>query len=288
MAKEALTAETGAAAGALRARPLLPAEARCPAGLVLGCAALILAAGAVFVRDQYADPLDQRSDSWATSHLGQHSRALQLVADLGQKVQVVVIIAIVVVMCLAARRFNGAVLAAVSTPAAAVATEKVLKPLADHLYPYATYPSGHATSVFAMITTAALLLADPAAARVRPGVRIAIIAVAVLIGCAVSIAVVGLGEHRVIDTVGGAATGITVVLIAAFLFDLPRRLLVTDHAIARRRLAVGRGGARIVGCWLSGRRGSTRPAGCAVNPLHEDRADPVPPPGQALGGQPQP
>jgi membrane-associated phospholipid phosphatase len=209
------------------ADPLLPDQARRPAGIVLGCAALILAAGAVFVHDRYADPLDRWVGAWATSHLGQHGGALQLAADLGQKVQVVVIVAVIVLLCLAVRRVNGAVLAAVSTPAAAVATEKVLKPLAGHLYSYSTYPSGHATSVFAMITTVAVLLAGAPAARVRRSVRIGIAAVAVLIGCAVSIAVVGLAEHNVIDTVGGAAVGVSVVLTTTFLLDLPvsRRLL---------------------------------------------------------------
>ena len=105
----------------------------------------ILAAGAVFVHDQYADPLDRWVGSWATSHLGRTAGAAAR-ADLGQKVEVIVIVAIMVLLCLAARRVNGAVLAAVSTPAAAVATEKVLKPLAGHLYSYAAYPSGHATS----------------------------------------------------------------------------------------------------------------------------------------------
>jgi membrane-associated phospholipid phosphatase len=218
-----------------RADLLLPDQARHPVGIVLGCAALILAAGAVFVHDQYADPLDRWVGSWATSHLAQHSRALQLLADVGQKVQVVVIVAVIVLLCLAARRVNGAVLAAVSTPTAAVATEKVLKPLAGHLYSYAAYPSGHATSVFAMIATAAVLLAG-APARVRRSVRIAIVAVAVLIGCGVSIAVIGLGEHHVIDTIGGAAVGIAVVLTATFMLDLPASRRLLGLAPLRRRV----------------------------------------------------
>ncbi len=217
------------------ADPLLPDQARRPAGIVLGCAALILAAGAVFVHDQYADPLDRWVGSWATSHLAQHSGTLQLLADVGQKVQVVVIVGVIVLLCLATRRVNGAVLAAISTPAASVATEKVLKPLAGHLYSYAAYPSGHATSVFAMIATAAVLLAG-APARVRRSVRIAIVAVAVLIGCGVSIAVIGLGEHHVIDTVGGAAVGIAVVLATTFLLDLPVSRRVLELArLGRRR-----------------------------------------------------
>jgi membrane-associated phospholipid phosphatase len=221
-----------------RADSLLPDQARRPASIVLGCAALILVAGAVFVHDQYADPLDRWVSSWATSHLGQHSGVLQLLADLGQKVPVIVIVAVMVLLCLASGRVNGAVLAAVSTPAAAVATEKVLKPLAGHLYSYAAYPSGHATGVFAMIATAAVLLAGAPAARVRPTARITIVAVAVLIGCGVSVAVIGLGEHHVIDTVGGAAVGIAVVLTATFLLDLPvSRRLLELAPLGRRRQA---------------------------------------------------
>jgi hypothetical protein len=87
-----------------------------------------------------------------------------------------------------------------------------------------------------MIATAAVLLAGAPAARVRPAARIAIAAVAALIGCAVSIAVVALGEHRVIDTVGGAAVGISVVLTATFLLDLPVSRRVLELApLGRRR-----------------------------------------------------
>ena len=68
------------------------------------------------------------------------------------------------------------------------------------------------------------------------GLRIAIVAVAALIGCAVSIAVIGLGEHHVIDTVGGAAVGIAVVLTATFLLDLPAsRRLLELAPLGRRR-----------------------------------------------------
>jgi len=210
-----------------RDRPLLPAPARRTTGLVLTGAGLTLAAGALCVRDQYADPLDRWVSSWVNDHLSGHSDVLRLIADLGQKLQVIVIIAGIVVACIASRRVNGAVLAAVGTPVAAVATEKVLKPLAGHLAPYASYPSGHTTSVFALIATAAVLLAWPARTSGRPALWFAILATAVLIGCGVCLAVIGLGEHHLIDTVGGAAVGVAVVLTAAFVLDLPvsQRLL---------------------------------------------------------------
>lgn len=208
-------------------RPLLSARARRPAGLVLTGAALTLAAGTLFVHAQYSDPFDRWAGSWASSHLGGYSGQLRLVAELGQKFPVIVIMAAMISACLASGRVNGAVLAAVSTPAAVVATEKVLKPMASHLAPYAAYPSGHATSVFALIATAAVLSAWPARTRGRPALRFAILAAAVLVGCAVCIAVIGLGEHHPIDTVGGAAVGVAVVLTATFLLELPfsRRLL---------------------------------------------------------------
>jgi membrane-associated phospholipid phosphatase len=202
---------------------------------VLGCAVLALAGGALPVHDAYADPLDRRVDRWAAARLGGHGEALRLLADLGQQVSISIIITGMVIACLAARRVNGAVLAAVSAPAASVATEKVLKPLADHLYVYASYPSGHTTGFFALIATTTVLLAGPPGERVRPAVRIAVIATAVIIGCAVGLAVVALGDHRFIDTVGGAAVGIAVTVTAAFLLDLPvsRRLLRLAHPSRR-------------------------------------------------------
>ena len=226
-------------------RPLLPTSTRRPAALVLGGAVLALAAGALCVHDKYADPLDRRVGSWVAGRLGGHGRSLQLVADLGQKVQVIVIVAAMIAACVAVRRVNGAVFAAASTPAAAIATEKVLKPLAGHLYSYASYPSGHATSIFALVATAAVLLAGPPA-RIRPALRIVIVAVAVLIGCAVSVAVIGLGDHHLIDTIGGAAVGIAVVLAAAFLLDLPvsQRLLGPAQADAHQRQLGPSGGRR--------------------------------------------
>jgi len=211
--------------------PLLSQWARRPAAIVLGCAVLILAGGAALVRDQYNDPIDREVGLWAASRLTGHGRTLQLVSDLGQKAAVIVIVAVICLACLAARRVNGAVLAAVSAPAASAATEKVLKPLAGHLYRYASYPSGHTTSFFALVATTAVLLAGPPnsqSPRTPRILRVMIVAAGGLVGCAVGLAVIGLGDHRFIDTVGGAAVGIAVVLTATFLLDLP----VSRHLFA--------------------------------------------------------
>jgi membrane-associated phospholipid phosphatase len=212
------------------ASPLLSAPARRLAAVAIVCGVLILAGGAVLVHDQYADPLDRRGDVWAQTRLAGHRETLQLLADLGQKVALIVIVAVLCLACLAARRLNGAVLAAVGAPAACVATEKVLKPLASHLFVYAGYPSGRTTSYFALVATTAVLLARAPGGKTPltlRTLRVTVVAAAVLVGCAVCVAVVALGDHRFIDTVGGAGVGIAVVLTATFVLDLPvsRRLL---------------------------------------------------------------
>jgi membrane-associated phospholipid phosphatase len=216
------------------ARPLLSAPARRPAGIALACAVLISAGGALLVHDAYADPVDRGVDRLA-ARLGDHAETLRLVADLGQKVAVIVIIAVMVLTCLAARRVNGAALAAVGAPAASVATEEALKPLADHLYVFSTYPSGHTTGCFALVATAAVLLLGHAPSGARSALPIAVVVITVLIGCAVGVALIGLGDHRLIDVVGGAAVGVAVVLTTAFLLDLPvsRRMLALAWPVAR-------------------------------------------------------
>src|SRR5262249_61451285 len=113
------------------------------------------------------------------------------------EVGVIIVWPVMCLACVATRRVTGAVLAAVSTPAASVATEKVLKPLAGHLYLYSTYPSGHTTASFALIATTAVLLAGSPIGRTLRTLRVAIVATAGLVGCAISLAVSGLGDHHV-------------------------------------------------------------------------------------------
>jgi membrane-associated phospholipid phosphatase len=239
-------------------RPLLPASTRRIASIVLAAALLILVGGTLLVLDKYSDPLDRHVDGWATAHLSGYGAELRLVAELGQKTATIVMIAIMLLACLAARRLNGAVLAAVGAPAASVITEKLLKPLAGHLYSYASYPSGHTTSFFAVIATAAILLSGTSASRIRSVGRIAIVVAAVLAGCAVAIAVIGLSEHHFIDTVGGAAAGTAVVLMATFLLDLPA---------SRRLLSL---------TWLFGARSPKAPGQAGRRPLLQaDVADPA-------------
>jgi membrane-associated phospholipid phosphatase len=214
---------------------LLPASARRTASIVLVCSALITAVGGyACARGAYGDPIDGPVDSWMVTHLGSHGHVLQLAADLGQPLQVAVVTIVLILACLAGRQLNGAVLAAISVPVAGLLTEDVLKPLVNESY--AAYPSGRTTGAFALIAIISVLLAQPSRWMPHRDRRIAVVAAAVLIGCAVCVATVGLGDHHFTDTVGGAAVGTGVVLTATFLLDLPvvRSLLALAYPGLRR------------------------------------------------------
>jgi membrane-associated phospholipid phosphatase len=203
-----------------RVATLLPISARRPAGIVLACCALITAVGGyVCARGRYGYPLDGPIDASIVAHLGKHGRALQLAADFGQPVQVAIMTTALILACLAARRVNGALLAALSVPVAGVLTENVLKPLVHESY--SAYPSGRTTGAFALITIVAVLLARRSRWMPSSGWRLAVVGASVLVGCAVCVAAVGLNDHHFTDTVGGAAVGTGVVLTTTFLLDLP-------------------------------------------------------------------
>jgi membrane-associated phospholipid phosphatase len=99
--------------------------------------------------------------------------------------------------------------------------ERVLKPAFGRTYGgNLTYPSGHATALFAIAATSAVLLAPT-----RPGnfraLRIAIPVMMSLVGCAVAAGVIGLRWHYFTDTVAGAAVGVLTVCGLSLVLDLP-------------------------------------------------------------------
>jgi membrane-associated phospholipid phosphatase len=215
--------------------PLLSQRGRLIAVILLACALVIFAAGLPFVHGGYADPADRVVDSWSIAHLGPHGTALQLLSDLGERNAVAVLTLLLALACLAARRASAVVLALVSAPVAAALTEWVLKGLVGHLYVDATYPSGHATALFALAVALIVLVASP---RRRAGwlaLRVVVCVVAVLVAVAVAVAVIALGDHHFADAIGGAATGTAVVLAGALVLDLPlaRRVLALAGPFSR-------------------------------------------------------
>ena len=163
--------------------------------------------------------------------------------DLGTLKPVSLMTLALVLACVATRRWSGAILAAVAEPVAAGLTEYVLKPSIGQAMWWGTshsYPSGHATGMFALAAICAVLLRDPPGRRVPGVVRLLLVIIAVLLAAAVAAAMVAIGAHTFTDAVGGAAVGTGVVMACALALDLVAEVRAVDAgrpgAMSARRL----------------------------------------------------
>jgi membrane-associated phospholipid phosphatase len=200
---------------------LLPVALRRPAAVLLAvCVAVTVLLALAVAGQARAGWLDTAVDAWVRASLGRHPAPLSLLAGLGDPVPVTVMTVALVLACLAARRRRGAALAGVAVPVAAALTEFVLKPVIGRtLAGSLSFPSGHATSMFALAVTCAVLLTGQSRPRVPAALRLSLALGAVIIAGAVAIAMVGLGFHYFTDIVGGAAVGTAIVLLTAFTLD---------------------------------------------------------------------
>lgn len=207
-------------------RPLLPASARRPAVVIIVICAMVIAVGGVVAAgNHHGNALDRPVDSWILRHLGGHHRILHDVTNIGQGITLLVLTLALILACLAARRLNGAILSALSLAVASVLTEVVLKPLIGETIgrpAVLSYPSGHTTTAFTLTAVVVVLLVDPPSGRPAPAIRLALAILAVLMGCAVAVSLVGIRYHYFTDTVAGAAVATGTVLGCALLLDLPR------------------------------------------------------------------
>jgi membrane-associated phospholipid phosphatase len=211
---------------------LLPGRLRgAAAALLIGCAAVTAALGAVLAGHHRPSRLDAAVDGWLARSLSHDHAQLADLSRLGQPAQVTVLAVVLLLACAAARRWRGCVLTAVAVPAAAVLAELVLKPLVGRRATWGalTYPSVHAASDFAIAAAFALLLVT--AKRLRPVVRAVVAAAAFGVAGAVALAMVSLGYHYFTDAVGGACVGVAVVLLTALAADAGAALL--PHAPGR-------------------------------------------------------
>jgi membrane-associated phospholipid phosphatase len=209
-------------------RPLLPPALRRPAALLAaGCAAVTVLLALAFAGQSRPDRLDAAVDAAVRDAIGGHPGPLHLLANLGGQEIVTVMTVALVVACFAARRWRGAALAGVAVPAASALTESVLKPLVDRTigsYPgYPSFPSGHATAMFALAGTCAILLAGPSRPRLPGALRLLLGLGAALTAAAVGTAMVGLGYHYLTDIIAGTAVGVGMVLLTALLIDWAAR-----------------------------------------------------------------
>src|SRR6266516_1818653 len=180
----------------LAARPLLPPGMRRPAALLAaGCVVVTACLAVAFGHQGRPGRLGTVVDARIQGLLDSYQGPLHLLS----------------------------LLAALAVPAATTLTEFVLKPLIGRsIRGYASFPSGHATAMFALAAICAVLLANPPRPRLPRAVRLVLAADAVLVAVAVPVAMVAQGFHYFTDIVAGAAVGVGTVLLITLLIDLAR------------------------------------------------------------------
>ena len=204
-----------------RAVRLLPVSLRLPAAALLaGCVIVTVLLGIAFAGQRHAGRLDTAIDTPVKSALDGFPWLLKILDITGTLIPVTLLTLALVLACVVTRRWSGAILAAVATPAASALTEGALKPLVDRTMGGAlSFPSGHATSMFALAGTCAVLLLDPPGHRITGAVRLMLASLALLAATAVAVAMVARGSHYFTDAVAGTAVGTGTVLACALILD---------------------------------------------------------------------
>ena len=202
------------------ASPLLTDAARVPAAaIVVVCALTTALLGALLGHGAHTDLVDSAVDSRVHASLAGHPELLHLLAWLGDLPAIAGMTAVLILACLLWRRYRAVALLAISIPAAAVITERLLKPLVGRTaLGFLSFPSGHATGTFALATAITVLLAG--APSVPRAVRLAAVVTAFAVASAVAAAMIALGFHYFTDAVAGAAVGTGTVLATALVLDL--------------------------------------------------------------------
>jgi membrane-associated phospholipid phosphatase len=204
----------------LEPQELLPRRLRLPtATLLAACAAVTAALAVQSVGQGQPGRLDSALDPRIQAGLNRFPVLPSWLPDLGTLRPVALITLALVVACLATRRWPGAALAAIAVPTAVGLTEYVLKPFVGQVIEQ-SFPSGHATSMFALATICTVLLVDPPRRHMPGAVRLLLVLAALTLAAAVSAAMVAIGAHHFTDAAAGAAVGTGLVLACTLIIDL--------------------------------------------------------------------
>ena len=201
-------------------RRLVPGPLRwLAAALLVACVALTAVLAVRFAGYGLPGWLDSAFDPRIQAGMSRFPRLLDWLPDVGTRGPVAVMTLALALACAVTRRWAGAALAIVAVPVATGLTEYALKPTIGEAIGQA-FPSGHATTMFALAATCAVLLADPPGRRVSGGIRLMLAFAALLLAAAVAAAMVAIAAHTFTDAVAGAAVGTAVVLAGALVLDL--------------------------------------------------------------------
>jgi len=197
---------------------LLPESLR-PAGAALLAASVAMVLAAFVAGRGNPGRVDTAVDPRVQAALGRFPALLQQLPRLGGLPEVALMTAALALVCVVTRRWSGVLLALVAVPGAVGLTEYVLKPYVGTVI-HQAFPSGHATSSFALATVFAILITDPVYRRVPAALRLLLVLLALLLAVAVAAAMIAIGAHTFTDAVAGAAVGTGVVLACALTLDL--------------------------------------------------------------------
>jgi membrane-associated phospholipid phosphatase len=219
--------------------PLLAASVRPRAAALVACCALFLAVLGVLVANQTRpDPFDRAADAPVISWLAGHQGVALWLAFPASTIPAASLSAVIVIICLLARRLNAAVLAALAVPATAALNDGLLKHLFHRTYlGLLSYPSGHTATMSALATTLTVLLIIPPRPASARALLWLVPAAACLFTIVVAIGVIALRWHYLTDTLAGAAEGIATVGALALLLDLPPARRSLDRLIPSTRPA---------------------------------------------------
>jgi membrane-associated phospholipid phosphatase len=197
--------------------------------ILVACVITVGVLGALFYHGSTPDALDRA----VFRLVWPHRAGLDPLAAVGDTVPMALLTVVLCYCCLALRRYRGAIMVAVAVPVAAGATE-LLKHVIHRIYiNFLSFPSGHTTATFALITCVAVLLINPPATKAPASMRIALAAVSVGIGGAVALGLVAARFHYFTDTIAGAAVGIGVVLAFALVLDSAAGTVAASSVAAR-------------------------------------------------------
>ena len=194
----------------------------------MACAITVGVLSALFYHGHTPDALDRA----VFRTVWPHRIGLDPLAAVGDTVPMGLLTAVLCYCCLALRRYAGAIMTALAVPVAAGVTE-LLKHVIHRIYiDFLSFPSGHTTATFALITCVAVLLIAPPATKAPASMRIVLAAASAGFGVMVALGLVASKFHYVTDTIGGAAVGIGVTLTVALILDVAVQLLDRDRAVA--------------------------------------------------------
>jgi membrane-associated phospholipid phosphatase len=200
---------------------LLGSRARLPVlGFIAAAIGVTVWLGIVDYHDKWANDWDLRMSYRLSHRFAGHLGLMKHIADLGGQLPVVVFSTAIVALAAVWRRPRAIALAVGAPLLAVLLTEGIVKPWV-HRAPFGvdTYPSGHSTGIFAVTTVLAIVLIGPSAPRRWAPLRWVIAYLALLVACAVAVALVAAGFHFATDVIGGACIGALTACLLALAID---------------------------------------------------------------------